>query len=805
MIFINKCFVFKIFSVILCLFVTQDIIEIFDVYSAKSVIGVSINEICTENNFYKAPDGTVCAWAEIYNASKYPADISGWGFSDDPKDPYKFSFPANVVLQSGERKIIFCDTAEHKDMQTAPLKFSEEENMLVLTNRFGKEMDRVTFGKIEADTSYGQYPDGSGEYFNMECTPDKNNISPNEKIVVDEPTLSHESGFYDNDFMLSVDVPEGTTVYYTLDGSEPSVDSTKYNANIRVYDKSDSPNVYSARTDVSSYGAVSPRKNVDKAFVIRAVAVDETGRKSKTITAVYFLGKTNSSYYKDMKVVSLVTDPDNLFNYNTGIYIKGKIYDMYNSNSIEAWNKQANYTQKGKDWEREAVFEVFDKGEKVVSQNVGIRIKGATSRSTPQKSFNIYARDEYGNSKIEYDFFDGNAVNALDGKVIEKYDSVVLRNAGNDTAYSYLRDNINQKLVSDRNLTMQAMNECIVFIDGEFWGFYTLTEKTDDSYIKNHYGIKKKNVAIIKNSELEEGMEEDLKDWNSLIKKSAYTDMTVEENYKEFCSKVDIDSLIEYFSMQIYWCNSDWPWNNFAVWHSDKIDKSNPYSDGKWRMFLFDTDFSTGLYKNNDTVYTADVFRRIRGYNDYISLTFTKLLRNPDFKNKFCITFMDMANCNFSPERTDKIIDFYRETYRQQILDTCERFYASSFIQSNGVNRFDSECDVIKDFYENRFIYASDSLKNALGLDGSLKNVTVKNNNKQGSITINTITPDFSGNSWNGQYFSDYSITLKAEAKQGYKFVKWEISGDGIPKKELKTAEINVVPESDLTIKAVYK
>ncbi|MBO5104684.1 MAG: lamin tail domain-containing protein, partial [Ruminococcus sp.] len=129
---------------------TQDIIEIFDVYSAKSVIGVSINEICTENNFYKAPDGTVCAWAEIYNASKYPADISGWGFSDDPKDPYKFSFPANVVLQSGERKIIFCDTAEHKDMQTAPLKFSEEENMLVLTNRFGKEMDRVNFGKIEA-------------------------------------------------------------------------------------------------------------------------------------------------------------------------------------------------------------------------------------------------------------------------------------------------------------------------------------------------------------------------------------------------------------------------------------------------------------------------------------------------------------------------------------------------------------------------------------------------------------------------------------------------------------------------------
>ncbi|MDE6848951.1 MAG: hypothetical protein K2J44_06355, partial [Ruminococcus sp.] len=89
MIFINKYFIFKIFSGILCVAFTLNISEFFsfDAYSAKSVIGVSINEICTENNFYKAPDGTVCAWAEIYNASKFPADISGWGFSDDPTDP----------------------------------------------------------------------------------------------------------------------------------------------------------------------------------------------------------------------------------------------------------------------------------------------------------------------------------------------------------------------------------------------------------------------------------------------------------------------------------------------------------------------------------------------------------------------------------------------------------------------------------------------------------------------------------------------------------------------------------------------
>ena len=775
----------------------------FDSHSAKSVIGVTINEICTNNNFYKAPDGTICAWVEIYNSSAYPADISGWGFSDDPSEPYKYSFPANVVLQSGERKIIFCDKSEHNDISVAPFDFSDNENTLVLTNRFGKQMDIVTFGSIDNNISYGQYPDGSGKYFNLDCTPNKSNIAPNEKIVVGKPSFSHESGFYEKDFMLSVDIPEGTEVYYTLDGSEPSVDSKKYNAEIRVYDKSDSPNVYSARTDISSYGAVAPLKNVDKAFVIRAAAFDEVGRKSDTVTAVYFLGKTCCSYYKDMKVISIVTAPENLFDYNNGIYVKGRIYDIYNSNNIEPWNKQANYTQKGREWEREAVFELFDKGKKVLSQNVGIRIKGATSRSVPQKSFNIYARDEYGNSKLKYDFFDGEAVSSISGKTIEEYDSVVIRNAGNDTAYSYIRDNINQKLISDRNITMQSMNECILFIDGEFWGFYTITEKLSDSYIKSHYGIKKKNVAIIKNSEIENGTEQDLKDWNELIRKSAYSDMTVDENYKDFCSKVDIDSLIEYFAMQIYWCNADWPWNNFAVWRSDKIDKSNPFSDGKWRMFLFDTDFSTGLYKNSDSSYTADVFRRIRGYNDYISLTFNRLLRNSDFKKKFCTVFMDMANYNFNSETTDEVIDYYRKTYRQQILDTCERFYASSFIQPDGVSRFDKECDVIAEFYRNRFTYASDSLKNALGLNGSLNKINVKNNSKQGSVTVNTV--EITENSWSGQYFSDYAIDLKANAKSGYKFVKWEISGAKLSEKELKSPEISIQLENDITVKAVYE
>lgn len=758
---------------------------------------VTINEVCPVNTFYKAQDGGVYAWVELYNSSSGSVDISGWGFSDDPSDLRKYTLSAGTVIQSGERKLIYCTPKSNITNVTG------DENIIILSDRNGNEVDRIVFGKIPADTSYGHYPDGSGEYFNMECTPDKPNISPTSKIEVQPPEFSHTSGFYDKDFMLSIDVPDGTTVYYTLDGSEPTTESKKYNAHIRVYDRSDAPNIWSARTDISSYGAVAPRKNVDKVFLIRAIAVDGDGRQSQSVSACYLVGKTNGSYYRDMKVISLVTNPENLFNYDTGIYVKGRIFDTQNYRGVEAWNMKANYTQKGREWEREAFMEVFDKGKKVLSQNVGIRIKGATSRSTPQKSFNVYAREEYGNKKLEYDFFSGQSVNFVTGKVNSSYDNVTIRNAGNDTAYSYLRDNINQSLVSDRPLTMQAMDECILFINGEFWGFYTLTEKTDDSFIKNRYGIKKKNIAIIKNSQLEEGTEEDLADWNAFISKSARTDMTVDENYKEFCSHFDTDSIIEYFAVQIYWSNYDWPYNNIAVWRSDNIDASNPYSDGKWRMLLFDTDFTTGLYRNNDTSYKADGFARINGYTDNISRTFVRLMRNSDFKERFCTVFMDLANYNFSPEKTDKVIEEYRGKYIQQIYDTNERFYASNFVSPNGVNRPDSELDIIADFYRNRFVYASDSLRRFTG-SGSLKSVTLRRNT-HGSIRINTITPDISGKDWCGQYFSNYKITLKAVPEDGYKFEKWEVTGTDVLKAETKLSKIVISPSDDVTVKAVFR
>ena len=105
---------------------------------------------------------------------------------------------------------------------------------------------------------------------------------------------------------------------------------------------------------------------------------------------------------KDLTVVSLVTDPENLFDAEKGIYVTGNQFikwknsENYNPRK-NVWdlNNKCNYFMRGAEWEREASITIFEKGTILLEQNLGIRIKGSSTRNTPCKSFNLMAKKKY--------------------------------------------------------------------------------------------------------------------------------------------------------------------------------------------------------------------------------------------------------------------------------------------------------------------------------------------------------------------------------------------------------------------------
>lgn len=780
--------------------------------SADSAPAIVINEICAKNNVYAAPDGSYYDWIELYNSSDASVDLSGYGLSDKADKPYRFVFPDNTIIAGGERLMVFCDSklAASAGQYSAAFGLSTNGETIVLTDAAGNTIDSVTFGAIADNQSYGRVTDGSADFAYMEMSPNSaNEASCIINADVQEPIFSKESGFYNDAFSLEISAPEGSMIYYTLDGSEPTVDSNIYSSPINVSDISYSANNLSARTDIAPTTATSSvslqNTPVDKAFVIRAAVMDKNGNFSDTVTGTYFIGYNNkAAYYRDLKVISLVTDSNNLYDYETGIYVLGKVYDDWRNGpdySYQAadWQMPGNYTQKGSEWEREASMQIFENGSLAVDQNVGIRIHGGATRSMTQKSFNIYARSKYGASKLDFDLFSGAVISESTGEPITEFDSFMIRNGGNDAQYTRFRDKLNQSLVADRNMLTQGMKPCIVFINGEYWGQYEITEKIDEDFISAHYGVKKKDVCVVKNQSLDTGDDAAFEEWEMLRNWITSTDFSNESSYNELCEKIDMQSFMDYVSAEIYIDNVDWGSNNTAMWKTVNTDPSNPYADGKWRFIMFDTEYSTNLY---DQAKSSDnTFSQLMKSDSFLGDLFNSAMKNDTFRQQFCQTFMDMANENFDSDKISRLIDQLSSAYHDTTIDTFNRFWANWPGGFWAERQYSQEVSAVKNFYNSRFSSITNSLKGFFGLNGYLANVTVKNDDAMGSVTVNTLTPDFTDGSWSGKYYTDHPVSLSAEPKEGFEFVGWETS-DG---KNIDASKADISFNSDITITAVYK
>ena len=659
-------------------------ISFYGVYTSadKKIV---INEICSKNLTVTLDEnGMVSDYVEIYNNGLLPYQIEKLYLSDDVNELTKFEIPAGLIESKGYQ-VIFLDKYDS-------FGISGSGETLYLSDHSGEIIDQVTCTALDSDMCYCRVSDGGSRFAVKTCTPGANNLNAN--LVISAPVFSYASGFYTDEFDLTISSEHGTAIFYTLDGSIPSTESIVYDGPIHIGDASSNTNIWSMSEDISTgflVGAYqAPSYLIDKCTVIRAICVDKNNNTSVVSSASYFVNFTNKDGYDGMNILSIITDPDNLFNYNTGIYVRGQEYDAhapYDENPYWWW-WDSNYHQRGRDWEREAYLQFFDqKGHLILEKSAGMRVQGGGSRGLIPRSFNLYARKVYdGNNRFEADFFGNN----YEPQRVTLF-------AGGDDNQVKLKDYLMASMISNRNFSTMDFSPYVMFLDGEYWGVYWLTEKYDEEYFKYHYDVDNNNVIMIKNDVLALGSDTDQMLYNEMRDFIINSDLSVSDNYQRACELIDINSCIDYYAAEIYIARyNDWPMGNFALWRTRNLENTS-YSDGKWRWILFDVNsggMDSQLIKEDTLTATLE--------KDSL---FASLMRNDEFKRKFITTILDMANNEFLPENICNFIDDFNALMKIPLSKEYERFCG---INNLKLFEFDSKIVDAKNFFNGRHAYIMD-------------------------------------------------------------------------------------------------
>nr|MDE6567804.1 CotH kinase family protein [Lachnospiraceae bacterium] len=525
-----------------------------------------------------------------------------------------------------------------------------------------------------------------------------------------ELTFSQESGVYEEAFSLELLTRDGETVYYTLDGSDPTDPEndarTKYTSPISVTDRKGDANVLSAidpllfdsanlvlnKKEQKLYSKVKAPADdaVDKATVVRAVSQDKAGNYSAIQTHTYFVGKMTdhisgikescNASGMDLAIMSITVNPEDFFDPEKGIYVRGNVFErsweeflkngeLDGHNVIDEIRKlDANYSQRGKDWERQAHIDYFESnGDETIcalQQDCGIRIQGNFSRSDLQKGMRLVARADYGKKNFEYPFF-GDMAKSDDGNTISKFKKLVLRNGGNTAFTTKCSDAFWQSLIRDLDCETQASRVCVAYLNGEYWGLYVLQEDYSDSYFEQTHKVRKEDVVVYKGDaenyeigyKLDEGnLPQDVSDESYYLQDllkffETHSNLKKQEDYDAFAKLVDVESVRDYFLVNI-WINNkwDWPGKNWTIWKTVQTDAENPYADGRWRFCFYDLDFGgvSGISDADTNTILEDNYKE-KGLLDMdtdnpVVLMYAYLMTNESFRKEFSERLQELSN-----------------------------------------------------------------------------------------------------------------------------------------------------------------
>ncbi len=573
--------------------------------------GVLISEVCAVS---RERDGdTPYDWVELWNTTDAPVSLDGYRLTEDiTAEGLRFD---GVTLAADERLVILCDADGVADTLCAPFSLNPNGDTLLLVAPSGAVCDRFESGKQRFGITSGRRGTDrrSRVFFD---TPTRGTANGDGAVgYAPMPSVNREGGYAQSGDTVTLTVPTHCTVYYTTDGSEPTAQSTPY-------------------TDGTAIA-------VGSTTVLRAVAVRDGYLPSDVLTQTYLAEDAH-----DLPVVSVSGDPAALFGGD------GAFTD-YTDDSHEV----LVYTE---------YFEAD--GSKAVAFPSHLRLAGGLSRNNVQKAFSLNLNQAAGQSSVTYPFFDT--------ATTDTYANLLLRPSGSDWKDAKLRDEFAAEALDGIDgFVVQAVQPVALYINGQYYGLYYLREKRNEAFVSAETGIPEERVELAKTPALYENRNNINADMRDLIEYAKKHDLRQEEHYNYVIDRIDRESLMRFYAVQTWFGNGD-VINNTAYYRDT--------TDGRWHWIVFDMDWACSSYYQNfqfiKQLYEGSGEQNYRNYYDPLM---TALLKNEDFCREFLKIYKNLTETTLSTERLLPILDRMAAEIESEIPRQYARYGAPSTLRWN--------------------------------------------------------------------------------------------------------------------------
>ena len=661
------------------------------------------------------------SWAELYNPTSEPVKLGGCYLSDNAANLRLWQIPDELgVVPAGGYAAVWFDDDRLSSLQ-APFKLDVDGGTLYLSSPSGELLAQQQYPAAVARTSYARQTDGSDTWgTTWQPTPSAtNNASPFATQQLDAPVVDTPSQVFRTSFAIHVDVPEGTTLSYTTNGSTPTLTNGT---------------LATAPLDL----------NVTATTNYRFRLFADGFLPSQVVTRSYL--RTQNNY--TIPILSVVTDDDFLYGDRHGVMVQGT-----NGKPGRGQSQPCNWNM---DWDRPVNFVYFDaSGNELFQQEVSLSMCGGWSRAWSPHSFKLKGNKLYGTAKtLDYPFFAQ--------KPYIRNRTLQIRNGGNDTGCR-IKDAALETMIlrSGVDIDAQAYQPVVHYINGKYIGVINMREPNNKHFVYANRGWDDDEIDLFE-MDADSGYVQKCGTAESFNRLYELSKRVNEPGvYDEICQQLDIDEYINYMAATLYLGGNDWPQNNIKGYVRSE--------GGRFRFVSFDQDFAFSETDPFTTFFNKQTYTFAWLYDKQTSIRqeirMVTLLKNllgvDSFRRRFIDVFCIMGGSVFETTRARAIID----ELATRVAAMMSYEGGSPWNTANEMkNKLGTWNTTVTNSMKRYSLFRLSS--------ATAQTVRLRADQTDATLFVNDVEVPYAD--FNGRLFTP--VRLRAEAPAGYQFTGWKDS-----------------------------